>query len=260
MHPVLFSLFSYPIRSYGVFMTLAHLAGIAWILALARARREPIAPYLDLLFAVILAALVGARLDYALHHREEFQGWRNLFAVWRGGFSFFGGFSFGFLAFLLVLRWRKIPILPTADAVSPAFPFTLGLIRIGCFLEGCCYGAPTNMPWAVTYTDPESHVPLALLHRPLHPTQLYEAAFLFFLMGFLLLLLRLGSLRPGIVATLAVSEYATYRFVADFLRGDIARGLWGIEWLGITQAAALVGILATPLVLWVCARAYARQT
>src|SRR5262249_22627471 len=147
-----------------------------------------------------------------------------------------------FVGFALVARWRKIPVLATGDLVCPVLPFSLGLIRIGCFLQGCCYGAPASVPWAVTFTRLDGKVPTPLLDRPLHPTQLYESAFLLSLALVLALVQRRNPFRPGVLATLSIFAYCVYRLVADQFRGDLTRGFWGVEWMGPTQAAALIGI------------------
>lgn len=261
MLPVLFPAFGYDIRSYGFFMAMGHLIGVALLLASARAHRQPIAPFLDLLFAVIIFGLLGARAGYAFNHWGEFrEDPLRLLSFSQGGLSFYGGFPFAFVAFVAVLRWRRIPVLATSDYVSPILPFTLGLIRLGCFLQGCCYGAPTSVPWAVTSTHLESEVPIPLLHRPLHPTQLYEVGFLFTLTLALVWLLRRRIFpTPGTVATFSIFAYSVYRFFGDSFRGDIERGFLGISWLGSTQAAAFMGILSTPVVLWICSRAGRRR-
>lgn len=259
MRPVLFHFLGYPVGSYGAFMTLAHLAGLTALLWIARAHRTPIGPFLDLVFAVVVGGLIGARLGYAYFKWGEFRSdpWL-LISLWRGGLSFYGGFPLAFLGFVLVARWRRIPILETSDLVCPVLPFSLGLIRLGCFLEGCCYGAPTSVPWAVTYLTAGGHVPPALLGRSLHPSQLYEAAFLFTLAALLALANRHNHLRPGVLATLSIFAYSVFRLTADQFRGDLDRGFAGVAWMSPTQGAALMGIAATPVVLMICARAARR--
>ena len=260
MRPVLFSLFGLPVGSYGFLMTLAHLAGLAALLWIARVHHRAIGPFLDMVFAVVLFGLVGARFGYAFNQWNEFRDdpWR-LLSLWKGGLSFYGGFPPAFLGFVLVLRWRKIPLLETSDMVCPVLPFSLGLIRLGCFLEGCCYGAPTSVPWAVTFTRLDSKVPPALLDRPLHPTQLYESAFLLLLSLLLAFAQKRRRLQSGVLATFSIFAYAVYRLVADQFRGDLERGFAGVSWLAPTQAAALLGILATPIVLSICLRSARRM-
>ncbi|MGZ3656714.1 MAG: prolipoprotein diacylglyceryl transferase [Bdellovibrionota bacterium] len=259
MRPTLFHLFGLPFGSYGFFIALAHLVGLVSLFWIARVNRRPLGPFLDMVFAVVIFGVVGARLGYAYNQWGEFSSdpWQ-LLSLWKGGLSFYGGFGPAFLGFVLVLRWRQIPVLETADLVCPVLPLSLGIIRVGCFLEGCCYGAPTSLPWAVTYTAAGGHVPPALLNRPLHPSQLYECAFLFSLALLLAIAKRWNRLRPGVLATLSIFAYALYRLIADNHRGDLDRGFWGIAWLAPTQAAAILGILATPVMLVICARAARR--
>jgi phosphatidylglycerol:prolipoprotein diacylglycerol transferase len=255
MRPVLFSLFGYPISSYGFFMMLAQVVGIALLFRLSRAGRLPLGPLLDVILATAFSGLVGARLGYAFNHPEEFRGHAGLlFSLRQGGLSFYGGFPFAFLAFVTVLRWRKIPVFATSDLVAPVLPFTLGLMRIGCFLEGCCYGRPSEMPWAVTFHDPASKIARPLLDHPVHPTQLYEAGFLFALAVLLAVAQRKNRLPPGVLATFSIFAYSLYRLAADSLRGDLDPGFAGIPSLTPTQAAALLGVLATPIVLRLCVR------
>ncbi len=253
MHPELFTLFGFPVRAYGAFMTLAHLAGIALFLRTLRGRE--LGPYIDLMIATVIAGLVGARLGYALVHRDEFTNPWRLLALDRGGLAFFGGLALAFPAFCLVLRRHRLPIFATADLVSPIVAFSLGLLRIGCFLQGCCYGAPTELPWAVVYGDAHGEVPPALSRMPLHPTQLYEAAFLFALSCALFRARARApghvqeNFAPGSLATAFILAYASYRFVMDFLRADLERGFLGLDWLAPTQAAALVALLAVPVAI-----------
>ena len=258
MRPVLFHFLGYPVGSYGVFIALAHLASLVAFLWIARSHHRPIGPFLDIIIAVVILGIIGARLGYAYNNWGEFRDdpWR-LTSLTRGGLSFYGGFPLAFFGFVLVAWWRKVPVLETGDLLCPLLPFAIGLIRIGCFLEGCCYGAPTNAPWGVVFAARDSHVPPALLGLTLHPTQLYEATFLFLLSAFLALVPR-NRLLPGVLATFSIFAYSVYRLVADQFRGDLDRGFWGISWMAPTQAAAVLGILATPVVLLICVR-YARR-
>src|SRR5690606_36175599 len=125
-------------------------------------------------------------------------------------------------------------------------PFSLALARLGCFAKGCCHGAPTDVPWAVHYSHLGSKVPLPLLGLGLHPTQLYEAAFLLLLAALLWAALRFNLGRalkapPGTIATLSIFAYSLFRLVGDSFRGDLARGFWGVSWMSPTQGAALLG-------------------
>lgn len=214
-------------------MALAHLLGIAMILWGARVRGEKLGPYLDTLFAVVLAGTLGARFAYVALHPEEFPSTASLFHVSHGGFSFFGGLALAFPAYWATLRWHRLPVLRTSDSVSPILPFCLSIARVGCFLEGCCYGVSCEAPWSI---------------NKMHPTQLYEAFFLL-LVALLMMRARRWKMVPGLLATSFIFSYALYRFGADFLRGDLERGFLGISWLAPTQAAAVV-CMAAAMIAW----------
>lgn len=241
MHPVLFTIWGLSIRSYGFQLMLAHLVGVGMLLYLGHSKRLPLGQMLDLLLAVVVFGALGARIGYVATHGSEFPTFASLFYVWKGGFAFFGGFFFALAAFIAVVHWHKLPLLATADLVSPVLPFSLGLVRIGCFLEGCCHGSPSSQPWAVTFTRPDSWVLPALLNIPLHPTQLYEALFLFLLAAALAWGQRKKRLPTGVLGSFSILAYALYRFAGDFLRGDLERNFMGVPWLTHTQVASLVG-------------------
>lgn len=255
MHPILFSLFGFPVKAYGFFMVLAHALGLGLIFLLARRRRLATAPLIDLFFLSIVTGLLGARALYVLAHWGEFSGnWALLFSLDKGGLSLFGGFIPAFFTAVLTLRWKKLEVLDYADALCAALPFSIALIRLGCFAQGCCYGAPLTAPWAVTYQGGLTKVPPALHGVPLHPSQLYDFFFLMALAGLVAYLARKRRETPGLVGTFTVFAYCVFRFTMDFHRGDLERGLFGVQWLSLSQLLALAGILASPVVAWVCFR------
>ncbi len=256
MHPILFTLFGFPVKAYGFFLTLAHLAGMGAVFLLARRRGLSVAPLIDLFFVCIVTGLLGARALYAFSHWSEFSANpATLLQLEQGGLSLFGGFIPAFFAAIFLLRWKKLPVLAYADALCPALPFSIALIRLGCFAQGCCYGAPAQVSWAVIYSRLDSKVPPALLDRALHPTQLYEASFLFALAA---LTAWLGGKKlkvPGLLGTFTVFAYCAFRFFIDFHRGDLERDYLGVEWLTLSQLGAIAGMLASPAVAWLCFRA-----
>lgn len=253
MHPILFTLFGFPVKAYGFFIVIAHLSGLTALFLLARRRGLPSLPLIDLFFVSIVTGLLGARGLYVLTNWAEFSSRpAALFSLDQGGLSLFGGFVPAFFAAILLLRWKKLPVLRYADALCPALPFSIALIRLGCFLQGCCYGAPTDAPWAVIYRRLDSQVPPALLDRALHPTQLYEALFLFALAALLFLWQARNRMPPGLLGTFTVFAYCVFRFYLDFHRGDLVRGALGVEWLTLSQLLAVVGMLTAPVVAWIC--------
>ena len=183
MHPVLLQAGSLKIYAYGVFVAVGFLAAI-WVAGREIARqgidREK---FYDMGFWVVLSAIAGARLFHVLvYWRQYAPDPVEILKLWNGGLVFYGGFLAAVAACLLYLRRNRIPFLPVADASAVAIPLGLAFGRLGCTMAGCCFGKPSTLPWAVTFSDPAS---LAPLHVPLHPTQIYESMAGFAIFGIL---------------------------------------------------------------------------
>ena len=225
MHPVLFHIFSFPVHSYGFMLMLSFLFGI-W-LASARAKKAGLNPnvVVDVGFWVILAAIVGARAYYAILHFEEFRG--DLISIVNpfhngmvgiGGLVMYGGFIGAIVASAVYFSIKKLPILPYADAIAPSFGFGIMLTRIGCFLNGCCYGASAAHGGVCFPAESAAGAYQQSIHAAaLYPSQLYESA------GGLVIgltVLLIGSRRPfiGFPAYLAGLMYTVLRFLVDLTR------------------------------------------
>jgi phosphatidylglycerol:prolipoprotein diacylglycerol transferase len=141
---------------------------------------------MNLVLVILVASLVGARGMYVLTHLAEFHG-RPLDAValWEGGLTLYGGFALGTIAGFAYMRQAGLPLGVTADVLTPSVALGVGIARIGCFLNGCCFGVPGHAPWCVRFPadSPPSQVFPGL---PLEPSQLYNAAAAFLLFGLVL--------------------------------------------------------------------------
>jgi phosphatidylglycerol:prolipoprotein diacylglycerol transferase len=217
MYPDVFRLGLLHVRSYGLMLAIAFLVG-TWI-ALKEARRLKLDE--DKLVTVILATLVsgvlGARALYVIEHIDEFRGgWGSILAIWQGGLTLYGGIAAGALVGLLMAKRMGMPVWSVADALTPSVALGTMFGRIGCFLNGCCYGKPTNLPWGVIY-PPDSFPGLEFGHVPIHPAQLY-----FSLAGLILFLL-LWAIRkrvtiPGQLFWIFVATFGVVRLFLDFTR------------------------------------------
>lgn len=225
MHPVVFHIFSFPIHSYGLLLAISFLLGI-WF-ASYRAKRAGLDPNViaDVGFWVILSAIVGSRAYYVALHFEEFRG--DLTAIFNpfhggivgiGGLVMYGGFIGAILASVLYFYIKKLPYLPYADAVAPSIGIGILLTRIGCFLNGCCYGSPvahggTNFPesTAAGYYQHSVHA------SGLLPSQLYESAGG---LAIALIILAVGRKKifTGFQFYLVGLLYSILRFAVDFSR------------------------------------------
>lgn len=228
MHPILFQIGPITLYSYGL------MIAIGFLVAIRRASQRGKAVGLDpgriqtLGIVSLLCGLAGARAAYVALNWDLFRSspWE-IFRLDHGGLVFYGGLAAGFLGGLLTLRKFKLPIWPTVDLLIPSLVLSHAFGRIGCFLNGCCYGRPASLPWAVAF--PFDGIPR-------HPTQLYEAAALTVLF---VLLTRLPALRPGGVALTYGLLYGSWRFFIEFFRGDnpiAAGGLTVFQWISLPLA------------------------
>ena len=151
MHPTLFHLGPIAIQSYGFMMMMGFLVSIQ--LAARRARRcgadEEMVINVGLLS--LITGVVGARLFYVIHYPDHFNSFFSYFALWAGGLEFYGGFLAAVAATLIYLRLKKKSIRWYLDILAPAIMLGLAFGRIGCFLNGCCWGKPTSTPVAVRF-------------------------------------------------------------------------------------------------------------
>jgi phosphatidylglycerol:prolipoprotein diacylglycerol transferase len=221
VHPIAFHLGSLPIHSYGVMIALAFLAGL-WTAARRGAgvglSREDIG---DVTLWLMIGAIVGARVVYVTTYwHDEFAGqpFSEIFMIQHGGLVYYGGFIGATLAGMAAIRWKKMPLWKTADVLTPSIALGCVFGRIGCLLNGCCYGRACSLPWAIRF--PADH---ATGGAPVHPTQLYDALFNLLLYGFLAWLFRRKKFDGQIFATYLLC-YAVTRSVVEAFRGDYNAG------------------------------------
>lgn len=222
MHPILFRFGPLTIHTYGFLVAVGFLLGLG--LAARQARKEGILPnkIVDLGFYILLAAIIGSRLFFILiNYNYYIKNPLAIFKIWEGGLVFYGGVLFALPTAVWYIKKNNFDLWNTADIFAPSLAIGHAIGRLGCFSAGCCYGKPApGLPWAVTFSDPES---LAQIGIPLHPTQLYESAGEF--INFLILItLRKHQSFKGQLFWTYLLLYSVLRFIVEFFRGDEARG------------------------------------
>lgn len=166
----------------------------------------------------ILSGIIGGRVLYFLGQPNSLQSVYSWIAVWEGGFSVLGSIIAILISTIIFLRYNQITLFPFLDIVATHAPLLQSIARVGCFFAGCCYGAQTDLPWAVTYSSTLSSTPVC---TPLHPTQLYSSFVLFLIFIFLRKYRSNGANINGQIAALYLILMSIERFSMDFLRADI---------------------------------------
>ncbi|HPF98980.1 MAG TPA: prolipoprotein diacylglyceryl transferase [Kiritimatiellia bacterium] len=239
MDPVCFYIGSRPIYWYGVFVALGFLAAVTHWTFIARREKRPEGFGSELGFWVMLSGILGARVAYILANLDYFRDAPlEILRIDRGGLIYYGGFIGAALGIILFARLRKLPLLSIADLAVSALPLGHALGRLGCFMNGCCYGLATTCRWAIFNADDYRY-----------PVQLIEAALN---IGVYLLLLRIYRRRKtnGMVLATYLMTYPVGRFLLEYLRGD-QRMRW--SGLDIAQEVSVV-LFITGVILWLVLR------
>ncbi len=217
MKPILLDLGLLKVHAYGLGLALAFLFGSLWL-----SRRARPLGYLDedlmkLAWWLLASALIGARLYYAIQHPQEFEGdWAEVFRVWRGGLTQYGGVLGAIIVGALFMRSKGWSFREVGDLAAPVIALGEGIARIGCFFNGCCFGQSCSLPWAVTF-PPGSHAHWVLGDTPIHPSQLYLSV-ANILLAVALARVRLPLRRPGRLLAGYLIGSSAIRFLVDFTR------------------------------------------
>ncbi|MCC7124636.1 MAG: prolipoprotein diacylglyceryl transferase [Acidobacteria bacterium] len=254
MHPILFSLGPVTIYSYGVLLATAYLVGLGLAVRRARAAGLDGNRILDLGIWVIIAALVGAKaLLFIVDFRHFTSSWSEFTTLLRSGGVFYGGLIGAVVVCIYQLRTHKLPVWPSGDLFAPGIALGYMIGRLGCLMAGCCYGKPTDVGWAITFTDPAATLNVGTpLNVPLHPTQIYESMAGLVIFGLLLVLERRGRHFAGRTFWSFVLMYAVSRFIIEFYRGD-DRG-FVFDMVSTSQAISIVLVPLSLLMLWYLGR------
>lgn len=229
MHPVLLEFKGIAIHSYGLLLAIAFISAL--LLSSREARLNGINPdrIMDLGFYVILSAIIGARLFHVLVFHEIYTADPlEIFRIWNGGLVFYGGLILAIPVAIIYIRKQGLPLWKVSDVVASSLPLGLSIGRIGCFMAGCCYGKPTDLPWGVIFSNPRS-LARAHLGEPVHPTQLYESSGSFLIFIFIFFYLRKRKHFDGELFWTFTLLYSAMRFFLEFLRDDPRGFLFGFS-------------------------------
>ncbi len=280
MHRILFTLpvgNGIPVFGYGVMLMIGFVAALLLACRRANAVGVPRDAVVDIGILSIFAGVLGARLAYLLldyiPSDGAYGGPAEWFAVWEGGLTFQGGLFLAILADILYLRWKGISVGRMFDVYAPSLALGVGFGRIGCLLNGCCWGAPAPAGSLFGMRFPDTVEPMArqlwqyannsgewagftraLGHPegtvppvPIYATQLVSALGLFLIAAGLLWAERRWRNRPdGQVINWFVFAYAAGRFCVEFYRDDtpLRYGFGSFPGLRLGQWLAVVMVVA----------------
>ncbi len=241
MYPILLQLGSFQLRAYGVIVALSFILAL-W-LGEREARRRGVDPALvrDFGLYAFFGGLVGARLYYVAFSQP---GWFlsrpwEILAVWHGGLGIIGALAGGVVAAWWFCRSRRLSFWRLGDVLAPGVIAGQTVGILACLATGDSFGRPTDLPWAITYSDPRGMAPLNV---PLHPVELYEMAA--YAGVFALVWGLRGRLRgDGQLFLVYLGGYGAARILVEFWRGHPAIFAAGIPAAQVFGAALLLTAL-----------------
>ena len=281
MYPIAFTIGSFAVHWYGVFIGIGFLASFCLMLKLKKYASLTTDQVYNIAMIALFAGVVGARLFYVIQFWDQFKG-RGILAilnVHEGGLVFYGGFILAFTAECIYAKWqsirrilglkekqpaegegaepkKNISLLALLDVLGPAMALAHAFGRISCFMQGCCFGrpAPKGFPLAVTF--PREAIaavryPSVLTDGsvPVYPVQLFESAGNILMCGVLLLLL-VRRKYAGMIGGVYLIMYGVMRFLLEFMRGDHTDSI-----LGLTPSQFIAVAVAIPAGIVVCGMA-----
>lgn len=237
MHRILLDIGPFTIYSYGLMVALAFLLSTFLILKDARRYGFSRDDVFDCLIAILIGGIIGGRILFVVLNGEYFARYPlKVFMLNEGGLAIQGAILVAVLAGALMTRIKKLPFWKGSDLVAPYIALGQSIGRIGCFLNGCCYGRATEGPLSVTFPgDTVARIPV----------QLYSSAFLLLIF---IVLLSLRDKKPfnGYLFTMYLVLYSFFRFFMDFFRGDDL-----VSWGGMTLSQLIsVGMFSCGVIMF----------
>jgi len=242
INPVAFTIGLMSIRWYGILVALAIAVIVLWMLR--EVKRGAKMSHETILTAALVGIPSGIVISRLLHVIDRWDYYsQNLGQIIGGaGLTIYGAVLGAALAIWIYSMVSKFQFGYFADSVAPGIILAQAVGRVGCTINGCCYGIPTSLPWGVVYTHPHS---IAFGAGTVHPTQVYEIIALLVIFGILLKLR--GRLKPdGSLFLVYLGLYSLWRVGIDFLREGtpFLLGLHQAQVIAIIVLAITVSLLA----------------
>ncbi|MFC2006931.1 prolipoprotein diacylglyceryl transferase [Chloroflexota bacterium] len=233
------------VRWYGIFVALAIILIILWMTWQVK---KGVKITYDTIFTVAIIGIPsGFLISRLLHIIDQWSYYWHTPGqiIGGGGLTIYGAILGGALGIWIYSRFGELQFGYLADILVPALPLAQVLGRVGCTINGCCYGTETSLPWGVVYTHPNSYAPLGVAT---HPTVVYEMVFLLIAFGVLFRLR--GRLKPdGSLFVAYLGLYSIWRLGIDFLRV-------GTPFLfGLHEAQVIAIVVLAITVSWLSYRA-----
>ena len=212
--PVAFTIGNLEVRWYGIMIALAIVVLILW--TLWQVKKGAKVTYDTVFTAALIGIPSGVIFSRLLHVIDKWEYYREHLnqVIGAEGLTIYGAVLGAALGIWIYSRFSKISFGYFADVLAPGIILAQAIGRVGCTLNGCCYGIEAGLPWSFVYTDPQSFAPIGVAT---HPTTVYEIIFLLVLFG-VILMLRGRFVPDGSLFLVYLSLYSLWRLGIDYLR------------------------------------------
>jgi len=237
MHRIIIKLPWFTICSYGLLVTLGFTVAILYFLAVTTKEHLSQRLMLNLVLGIVIFALVGARAFYVLIHFHHYLLHpKEVYQISEGGMVLYGGLLFSLAFSVYYIKTRNLSFSQIADCAAPAIAFGLSIGRIGCFLNGCCYGIPSSFGFIFPLTSPAGE---CFPYQRLFPTQLISSLNLF-LIGLVLHIFKKRGIAKHKLLPLFLIFYSVHRFFIEFLRADVQPMILNLTLFQVISIALIV--------------------
>lgn len=247
MHPILLNIYGLKLYSYGFLIAIGFLLSLWFMTYEAKRLKENSDRFIDISFYLLITGIIGSRIVHVLVDDPAYysQNPTDIIKIWQGGLTFYGGLIPAIPLGIYLIKKYNLPLWKSADIFGASLPIGMAFGRMGCFSAGCCYGKETDLPFGITFTNPES---LAKLGIPLHPTQIYEASGDILIFGILFFLRKKKKFNGQIFWTFTLL-YSILRFFVELYRGD-KRGYFFNDLLSTSQVIGIPLVLLSIIMLY----------
>lgn len=215
MRITLFKIFGIDIKSYGLMIAIGIIVASMLFINKGKKKNYDEDSLLNLIIFAVIGGILGGKTLFIITEFKNILVNPDILLNFGYGFVVYGAIAGGALAMYLYCRHKKWNIIKMLDMTVPGLAIAQGFGRIGCFLAGCCYGAPTDLPLGVVF--PADSLAPSGIH--LHPTQIYSSIFDFSL-GIFLLYYSKKQRKDGKILGMYLIIYSVGRFLVEFLRND----------------------------------------
>jgi len=262
MRPILFRIGSFPVSSYQFIGIIGVILG--FVIFYYEAKRQSLNKSIIINVGIIatITGFIGAKIQHIL-----FDGFFEIYLqkpvamlkFWKGGYAVYGSVVFALPAIVLYLTLNREKVLKYLDAISYSLALGISLGRVGCFLNGCCFGNISVSPLALTFLKSGDSARYQFNHSIIHhlgkvpypviPTQIISTISNFIIFLFLFLVVRKKYKKDGTVFGLWLALYAIFRFIIEYFRSD-DRGMFFGGLLSTSQIIAVVALIVGILLVY----------